>query len=225
MDHAATPPNAVDASGKTGGLVNAAEPSVPAQFHQQTLPSQLLGSRLFPDTMPAESRRRGPEKNSAHPAGRQPRQSADASQVMPEAVFNESFPAVHAASANAAARKAAAPGKPLDGMLSHDGGPSPLQRSPAAEAANKNDSTRSAAQPQPDPVQASVLPLTPFAGRHAGAAAKAVRRPSTERFKAPGVRIGQVDVFIEAPQRSVKSRPSSPPASLSLASRNYLRRL
>ena len=82
-----------------------------------------------------------------------------------------------------------------------------------------------AAQIKPAAAPAKVLENNFSTGNHARAGAKNIYAAPVDRPKTPEVKIGQVDVFIEAPQRRDVSRASSLCPSPSLSSRHYLRRL
>jgi len=73
-------------------------------------------------------------------------------------------------------------------------------------------------------VQAMVMQNNPFSGLDGSRLAQGSEPTLLEAPATPEVKIGQIDVFIEAPQR-VASRSTTGRASLSLASRQFLRRL
>jgi hypothetical protein len=223
-------PIAMGAPDKKDGYVNEAElsgkVSVQAEFSQRTDSPKTVDNRQYPAPMPTERYRPEPVEKTAHQAGRPLHKSTAASQVQSEAVTKGSFAQGKAVAGNIAERKAtAALHNTVDDILTNDMDLGPLSQSSVAEAGQEKVLTKVAAQAQPTSVQASVLHSNPISHNNVRHTAKAAYGASVDASKVPEVKIGQVDVFIEAPQSSDKRGTSSSRPSLSLSSRHYLRRL
>ncbi len=110
-------------------------------------------------------------------------------------------------------------------VLPDNSEPGPLPKLSAAKKGKEKTLTRVAAQAQPAAVQARVLHNNPVSHNSISHSAKTAYGTSVGSPKAPEVKIGQVDVFIEAPKRTGSRGILAPRPSLSLSSRHYLRRL
>lgn len=95
----------------------------------------------------------------------------------------------------------------------------------AAKAVQEKSLNHVSAQVQPARTKAKVLNNNPIFQNNYSPTAKTAYGTSVEVSKAPEVKIGQVDVFIEAPHRSNTTGTSTSRPSPSLSSRHYLRRL
>jgi len=208
------------------GVVMSGPVPAPAEFTRRADSPHSIDNRRHPEAMAIASDRPGPVAGSTQHAGRPSRSAAPAEPVLPAVVSDDSStPGQAAAESTAAAKAAAAPDSPVKPAKARDKDPGPLPQLSASEAKREKTSTRIAPQARTASIRANVLPGNPRSHNPVQPTAGAARGTSLGASAAPQVKIGQVDVFIETAHRSNKPRPSSPPASHSLASRHYLRRL
>lgn len=200
--------------------------SITAEVSQLTDSPKTIGNRQYSVPLPTEIHRPESAEKIVHQAGRSLHKSTATLQVQSEAVTKNSFGQGKADTRNISEKKeTAALHNTVNDILTNDMDSGPLPRSSAAEAGPEKILTKVAAQAQPTSVQAQMPNNNPISHNNVRHTPKTAYGTSIAAPKAPEVRIGQIDVFIEAPHRSHIRRPSSPPASPSLASRHYLRRL
>jgi hypothetical protein len=208
------------------GVVMSGPVPAPAEFPRRADSPKFIDTRRHPATLAIESDRPTPVASSTQQAGRPHRPVTPAAPVLPAAVSDDSpTPGQAVAESIAAAKVPAAADRPVNPVMAQDPDPGALPQSSVTEALRDKASTRIVPQAETAFIRANVLPGNPMSHSPGQPTARPARKTPIDALPAPQVKIGQVDVFIEAPHRSNKPRPSSPPASHSLASRHYLRRL
>jgi hypothetical protein len=200
--------------------------SIPAEVSQLTDSPKTIGNRQYSATLPTETHRSEPTEKIDPQGERSLHNSTAALLAQSKAVTKDSFGQGKAVTRNISEKKETAPLRNIvNDILTNDMDSGPLPRSSAAEAGPEKNLTKIAARAQPTPAQTQRLNNNPISDNNVRHTPKTAYGTSVTAPKAPEVRIGQIDVFIEAPHRSPNRRPSPPPASPSLASRHYLRRL